>query len=683
MEGKDDRFVLREERVEVAVAEPVRVLAVGLQSHQIHDIHHADLQFRQCATQDRYRGEGLQRRHIPRAGHHHVRLPAGVAARPRPPPDTAGAMLQRRIHGEPLRRRVLAGHHDVDVMAAAQTVVHDRQQAVGVRRQIDAHHLRLLVDDEIEKTRILVREAIVILAPDVRGQQVVQRGDPAPPRQLRADLEPLGMLVEHRIDDVNEGLVAVEEPVTAGEQITLEPALALVLAQHLEHPALVGQELIPLEHRGIPLPRGRLEHRSEPVRDRLIGCKDAKVSARGVQSDHVAQIPAEHACVLGLHGARLGHLDGVGPKVRQLEIVKQQAAVGVRIGAHAALARGRERAQLRPQPALRLEQLLRPVTAQPALELAQVRRIGAWVGQRNLMGSEGALDALSVDLLGSSPALGALEHDHRPRRARAAALDARGLVNLPDAPEHRVERIGHEPVHGPRLLAGDKLRCPPAALQQLSQLAAGDARQDGGIGDLVAVQMQNRQHHPVGGRVQEFVGMPGGRERSGFRFAITDHTGDDEVRVVERRAEGVTERVAEFSALMNGAGAFGRDVARNTAGEGELHEQLPEAGGVCGDPGIDLAVGSLEIRIAHQRRPAMTGAGDVDHVQAVGANDAVEMRVDEILARGGSPVAQQHALDVRGGQGLGEQRVVAQVDLAHREVIGSPPPRIDQAELTL
>ena len=177
--------------------------------------------------------------------------------------------------------------------------------------------------------------------------------------------------------------------------------------------------------------------------------------------------------------------------------------------------------------------------------------------------------------------------------------------------------------------------------------------------------------------------MPGGRERSGFRFAITDHTGDDQIRVVEYRAEGVAERVAEFSALMNGTGAFGRNVARNTTGERELHEQLLEAGSVCGDLGIDLAVGSLQIRIAHQCRSAMPGAGDVDHVQAVGANDAVEMRVDEILARGGSPVTEQHALDVRGGKGFGKQRVVAQVDLTHRDVIGGPPPRIDQPELTL
>jgi len=49
--------------------------------------------------------------------------------------------------------------------------------------------------------------------------------------------------------------------------------------------------------------------------------------------------------------------------------------------------------------------------------------------------------------------------------------------------------------------------------------------------------MQNRQYHPIGGRIQELVGMPGGRERSGFRFAVTDYAGDHEIRVVEHRPE--------------------------------------------------------------------------------------------------------------------------------------------------
>ena len=78
---------------------------------------------------------------------------------------------------------MLAGDDDVDVVAAAQAVVHHRQQAVRIGRQVDPHDLGLLVDDVVDEARVLVREAVVVLAPDVRGQQVVQRGDLAPPRQ--------------------------------------------------------------------------------------------------------------------------------------------------------------------------------------------------------------------------------------------------------------------------------------------------------------------------------------------------------------------------------------------------------------------------------------------------------------------------------------------------------------------
>jgi hypothetical protein len=46
------------------------------------------------------------------------------------------------------------------------------------------------------------------------------------------------MLVEHRVDDVDEGLVAVEDTVPAREQVPLEPTLAEVLGEHLEHAAV-------------------------------------------------------------------------------------------------------------------------------------------------------------------------------------------------------------------------------------------------------------------------------------------------------------------------------------------------------------------------------------------------------------------------------------------------------------
>ena len=88
-------------------------------------------------------------------------------------PTALSAVLDGGVHRQPLRRRVFARNHDVDVMPAAQAVVHHRQQAVCIRRKVNAHDLGLLVHDVIDETGILVSETVVILAPDMRGQQVV------------------------------------------------------------------------------------------------------------------------------------------------------------------------------------------------------------------------------------------------------------------------------------------------------------------------------------------------------------------------------------------------------------------------------------------------------------------------------------------------------------------------------
>ena len=85
---------------------------------------------------------------------------------------------------EPLRRGLLAGDDDVDAVLAAQAMVGDLEQRVGVRRQIDADDVGLLVDDMIDEAGVLVAEAVVVLAPDMRGQQIVERGDRPPPWDL-------------------------------------------------------------------------------------------------------------------------------------------------------------------------------------------------------------------------------------------------------------------------------------------------------------------------------------------------------------------------------------------------------------------------------------------------------------------------------------------------------------------
>ena len=58
---------------------------------------------------------------------------------------------------------MFARDHDVDVMPAAQAVIHHRQQTVRIRRQINAHDFGFFVEDMIDEAGILVREAIVIL----------------------------------------------------------------------------------------------------------------------------------------------------------------------------------------------------------------------------------------------------------------------------------------------------------------------------------------------------------------------------------------------------------------------------------------------------------------------------------------------------------------------------------------
>ena len=84
-----------------------------------------------------------------------------------------------------------------------------------------------------------MREPVVVLAPDGRRQQDVLRRDRRAPRHVvLGDVQPLRVLVEHRIDDVGERLVGVEEPVPAGEQIALQPAEQRVLRQHLHHAAV-------------------------------------------------------------------------------------------------------------------------------------------------------------------------------------------------------------------------------------------------------------------------------------------------------------------------------------------------------------------------------------------------------------------------------------------------------------
>ena len=186
------------------------------------------------------------------------------------------------------------------------------------------------------------------------------------------------------------------------------------------------------------------------------------------------------------------------------------------------------------------------------------------------------------------------------QRGRVASPWRRAFVlDLLDLLHHLIEGRGHGLMHLLWLFSLDEERRPAVAAEQLVQLLVGNACENGRVGDLVAVEVQDRQHHPVADRVEELVGMPCGGQWAGLGFAVADDAGDDQLGIVKRCPEGMADRIPQLAALMNRPRRLRRNVTGNPSGEGELLEQLLEPGLILADVGIDLAVGALEVDVAH------------------------------------------------------------------------------------
>lgn len=124
---------------------------------------------------------------------------------------------------------------------------------------------------------------------------------------------------------------------------------------------------------------------------------------------------------------------------------------------------------------------------------------------------------------------------------------------------------------------------------------------------------------------------------------------------------------------MNAAWRFGRDVTGNATRETELFEQLLHPFGVLSHVGILLGVAAFQVRIGDQARPTMSWAGDVDHVQVISLDDAVQVCIDEVQTRRRAPVPQQSGLDVFFAMRFFQKRIIEKLDLANEQVVRRPP----------
>ena len=159
---------------------------------------------------------------------------------------------------------------------------------------------------------------------------------------------------------------------------------------------------------------------------------------------------------------------------------------------------------------------------------------------------------------------------HRGRFVKPLLRASR--LNRPDFRDARRPWCGHLLVHRSGLVAFHEVALVTVSVEQRFQFRLRNARQHGGTGDLIPVQVQDRQHGAVARRIQKFIRMPAGGAGASLGFAIAHHAAGQQTGIVEHRAIGMQHRIPKLAAFVDRTRRFRRSVARNAARKRKLAE---------------------------------------------------------------------------------------------------------------
>lgn len=189
----------------------LRMVHVRDKLEEVNDVNKTNLELREVLFQESSGSKRLHSRDITATSHNEVRVLVGVThTRPFPNTKTLGTVRNSSLHVEVLQVILFVGNDNVDIVFAVETVIHDREKTVTVGREIDADDLGGLIGDDVEETGVLVSETVMVLTPDRGGKKNVKGGDFDTPFDLETLFDPLAVLVNHRVDDVDEGLVGIQ-----------------------------------------------------------------------------------------------------------------------------------------------------------------------------------------------------------------------------------------------------------------------------------------------------------------------------------------------------------------------------------------------------------------------------------------------------------------------------------------
>ena len=134
VEIEDNGLVIREEGRPLADCQTVGMLAMGNQLKEIDHVDESDLELGEVFAQQSSGSKRLHGWYVAARGHDHVGLFPLVVGCPIPDSDTFGTVLDGSIHVEVLKMLLLICHDNVDVVAASETVICDREESICIRR---------------------------------------------------------------------------------------------------------------------------------------------------------------------------------------------------------------------------------------------------------------------------------------------------------------------------------------------------------------------------------------------------------------------------------------------------------------------------------------------------------------------------------------------------------------------
>ena len=141
------------------------------------------------------------------------------------------------VDREVLQLRLLVDDDEVDVRARAQAVVGDRQQRVGVRRQVDPGHRTACVSTVWIRPGPWWLKPLWSLRHAVEVSSMLRLGTLARQGRCSASSSHLACWTVWEALTIAKASYVANMPCRPVKRVALEPAVAVVLGEHLHHPA--------------------------------------------------------------------------------------------------------------------------------------------------------------------------------------------------------------------------------------------------------------------------------------------------------------------------------------------------------------------------------------------------------------------------------------------------------------